>query len=102
MELQDKPLTDVTEQRARRSKHIYAIGAVEAAEAMNRLQALLNNAWKRTKWKDTPTTDALWRGICALGERYQADLTQAIERGQLLMCFPGSKVTALLYPRDEQ
>ena len=82
-------------QQFNRSDYIYAIVTVEAEQAMFRLQAMLESAWKRSKWQDTPTTHALLRGICALHERYNNYLELAKEDGHLLMCFHDSKIVSL-------
>ena len=85
----------MTHQHTPSTRHIYSILCVEAMQAETRIEKLWSAALKKTNYKHTPATDALWMAFYCIKQRVNENLKKATEHGQLLMCWAGSKVTGL-------
>lgn len=75
-----------------RLAHIFAVCYVEQARARTRLESMHGAASRKAKWRHTPTTLALWQGICALKGSRDGMLEEAVRSGHLLMCWEGSSI----------
>lgn len=84
-----------------RTEHIFAICYVEQLRALVRLRTMRENQMRKTKWRETPTTDALWKGCCALEDNTYELLKKAKNMsGHLLLCWEGSSIVEF-YDRKE-
>jgi hypothetical protein len=75
-----------------RTWHIHPILYVKNTRAMVRLDNLYIAQIRRSKYRNTPTSDALWAGMCALNEKADTMLALARDDGLLLMCWEGSSI----------
>jgi hypothetical protein len=102
MQTQTTPAT-VGKQSLRdaRTDHIFAICYVEQRRALTRLQTMRENMLRKNKFRDTPTTDAIWKGYCALEDSTYEMLKKAKNMsGHLLLCWEGSSIVEF-YDRKE-
>lgn len=77
------------EQRARRTKLIFVICALQA----DKHAEMLRKHFHRVK-AGSALEGALWAGHSALMSEAEESVQQALQRGQLLLCWRGTSATA--------
>jgi hypothetical protein len=95
MQTQINPATVDGRSQPPRTQHIHAILYVEKTRAMARLGEMQCAQYRKTKFRHTRTSDALWAGMCALKDRCDELAACAQKHGLLLMCWEGSRVTEI-------
>jgi len=78
-------------------RHIGPYRLLEADAAMSRMVSLRNSTAKRTKTGASGTEDALWVAMFALQDRIVQEARDALRAGELLLCWHGTKATAVGY-----
>lgn len=77
-------------------RHIHVASALENDAALSRLEAMRSSAWRANGYDaDPPKVRAISTAISSLYWQRQEDIEIVKRRGQLLMCWHGTKATTV-------
>ena len=77
------------------AKFIYPLIALETDAASARIHDLLKNQFRRSRYKENDGSKALTQALVALNNKAAEYYRKAQSRGELLLCWHGTKATAV-------
>jgi hypothetical protein len=74
-------------------KYILAYAVLKDDAALQRLEAMRDAEWRRSKWTDTPVSLSLSAAISAIPYSIKSVMPSVVGCGELLFCWHGTKAT---------